>query len=221
MKSISLKTKNLPLLSCLFLWCLGLYLCALGAVPISAEVNTKFTSLQTAGRWSALGLPLLLMLISGLISSSQKEVITFWRLKHRLPACRAFSTFAQQDNRIDLKALETIASPWPNHPDDQNRTWYKLYSTIKNDPIVLHAHKMYLLGREATVLTFLFAATTPTSILLLFGMTSGFLLYSGIMVLQYVLCAVATQNFASRFVCNVLAISTSRKEPHEGSELSR
>lgn len=207
--SISLKTKNLPFLGCLFLWCLGLYLCALGAVPLSTEVARQFTELQAAAKWSALGLPLLLMLVSGLVSSSQKEVITLWRIKNRLPACRAFSTLARQDNRVNIKVLKGIVSPWPKHPNDQNRMWYKLYTAIKDNPVILHSHRLYLLGREAAVLTFLFAIAAPASLIAFAGFRPVPLLCTVILAIQYILCAVAAQNYASRFVCNVLAISTS------------
>jgi hypothetical protein len=214
--SPSLKTKNLPFLSCLFLWSLGLYLCALGAVPLSTKSATTFTSLQATAKWSALGLPLLLMLVSGLVSSSQKEVITFWRLKNRLPACRAFSTLARLDNRVDLKVLESIALPWPKHPNDQNRMWYKFYSAIKDHPVVLHSHRLYLLGREAAVISFLFAVVAPASLIAFTGWGPVTLLCTGILAIQYFLCAVAAQNYASRFVCNVLAIATSRPQQEAG-----
>ena len=208
MAALTLKTKNLPLLGCLFLWCFGLYILALGALPASTEATAHFTSLQTTSQWSALGLPLLLLIISGLASSKQKEIVVFWRVKNRLPGCRAFSDLARKDNRIDYKALRKMVSPWPSSPDDQNRSWYKLYSKIQDQQVVLHSHQLYLLGREATVLLFLFMVPTSLSVLFFAGAHRA-TPYFVFMAFQYFLCAVATQNFASRLVCNVLAISTS------------
>ena len=93
-------------------------------------------------------IPLLLFILNGLLSSGQKAVISFWRFKNPLPACRSFSVYAQRDDRVDFKRLEEKRSPLPQDAKEQNSLWYRIYKTFQEEPVVKKSHKDFLLGRD-------------------------------------------------------------------------
>ena len=165
----------------------------LGGLPKDIFADGLRVFSQSAS-WNALFTSLFVIILSGILTSQQKEIIVFWRLKDRLPACRAFSLLAKQDNRVNLETLKRIVIPWPRTPNDQNQAWYKLYSTIKDRPIVLHSHKFYLLGREITVLAFLFAVAALVTTLAFIGINRASGFYFGMLVAQYPVAALATRN---------------------------
>jgi hypothetical protein len=73
--------------------------------------------------------------LNGIISSNQKAVLTFWRFKNPLPACRAFSHYAQKDDRVDNKILEAKFSPLPETAKEQNSLWYKISKYMTKNEI--------------------------------------------------------------------------------------
>jgi uncharacterized integral membrane protein len=80
-------------------------------------------------------IPLILFILNGIISSNQKAVLTFWRFKNPLPACRAFSHYAQKDDRVDNKILEAKFSPLPETAKEQNSLWYKISKYMTKNEI--------------------------------------------------------------------------------------
>lgn len=155
-------------------------------------------------------IPLILFILNGIISSNQKAVITFWRFKNPLPACRAFSHYAQKDDRIDNKILEAKFSPLPKTAKEQNSLWYKIYKLFQEDLIVKKSHKDFLLGRDLSSIALLF---------FVFGGLLGLFLISDVTkwwfliftFFQYIILAIVAQNHGKRFVCNVLALETSKQ----------
>jgi len=154
--------------------------------------------------------PLLLFIINGLISSNQKAIISFWRFKNPLPACRAFSHYSKKDDRIDLNNLELNFSPLPQLAKEQNSLWYKIYKIYQEEPLVKKSHKDFLFGRDMCSIASLF---------LIFGGIIGLFImpsttkwwYLFFTIFQYFILAIVTQNHGKRFVCNVLALETSNK----------
>ena len=51
-------------------------------------------------------IPLLSIILRGILSENQKNVLVFWRLKNPLPGCRAFSCLIGKDARITRTNLE-------------------------------------------------------------------------------------------------------------------
>lgn len=155
-------------------------------------------------------IPVVLFILNGLISSDQKATITFWRLNNPLPACRAFSIYALKDDRVDFTRLETVFTPLPESAKEQNALWYRIYKNYQEEPIVKKSHKDFLLGRDMCAIGLLF---------LVFGGLLGILLISDttkwwyliFTFLQYFILAIVTQNHGKRFVCNVLALETSKQ----------
>ena len=155
-------------------------------------------------------IPLVLFIINGLISSDQKAIITFWRFKNPLPACRAFSVYAHKDDRIDFKKLENNFSPIPETAKEQNSLWYKIYKTFQEDPVVKKSHKDFLLGRDMTSIALLFLVFGGVlGIFLITGSTRWwYLLFASV---QYGVIAIVAQNHGKRFVCNVLSLETAKQ----------
>lgn len=160
------------------------------------------------GVW-LLFLPLILFILNGLISSDQKARLCFWRFKHTLPGCRAFSKYLYKDDRIDKSYFLSQYAPLPDNPQEQNALWYKFYKTQQEEPSVKKSHKDFLLGRDICSISFLF---------LIFGGISGLFLiegnikwaYIGFAIIQYFILVLVTQNHGKRFVCNVLATESSK-----------
>tara|TARA_R110000850_G_scaffold199977_2_gene326170 strand:- start:9837 stop:10433 length:597 start_codon:yes stop_codon:yes gene_type:complete len=161
------------------------------------------------GVW-LLVIPVILFILNGILSSNQKATITFWRIKNPLPACRSFSVYARIDDRVDFKKLEKNYNPLPETAKEQNSLWYSIYKDYQEEPLVKKSHKDFLLGRDMCTIALLF---------LVFGGVLGIFLIADITkwwyliytFFQYIILAIVTQNHGKRFVCNVLALETSKK----------
>ncbi len=154
--------------------------------------------------------PLILFILNGIISSDLKASIIFWKWNNPLPACRAFSYYADKDDRIDKNYLIKKYSALPTIPKEQNSLWYKIYKTHQENPVVKKSHKDFLLARDIgsiSVLLFVFCGIS----LLFISPESYKWLYFGFLLLQYLIFAVIAQNHGKRFVCNALAIETSKE----------
>ena len=155
-------------------------------------------------------IPLILFILKGIISCNLKAVITFWRFKNPLPACRAFSNYAQKDDRIDNKVLEAKFNPLPETAKEQNSLWYKIYKLFQEDPIVKKSHKDFLLGRDLSSIALIFFVFGGVLGIFLISDTTKwwYLIFT---FFQYIILAVVAQNHGKRFVCNVLALETSKQ----------
>jgi hypothetical protein len=150
-------------------------------------------------------MPLLVIILSGIISSGFKAVVVFWRIKNALPGHRAFTKLAPGDVRIDMNVLKKKLNTLPVEPKKQNTLWFKLYKEYENAITVRHAHKNFLLTRDLATIALIF--TVGGSIGLSFGHVHyvTILKYFGIMLLHYISLTIVAQNHGNRFVCNVLA----------------
>lgn len=183
------------------------------ALAITPIINSKDFDWQEfvtgRGTW-LLTIPLVLFIINGLISSDHKSVITFWRVKNPLPACRSFSVYAKKDDRVDFSKLESAHSPLPQTAKEQNSLWYNIYKSFQEDPVVKKSHKDFLLGRDLTSIALLFLVVGGIAgIILIIGNTKWW--YLAFSFIQYFILAVVAQNHGKRFVCNVLALETSKQ----------
>lgn len=96
---------------------------------------------------------------------------------------------------------------------EQNRTWYRMYKSIENDPAVRQAHRDYLLMRDYTGLCAVF--------LVLYGAAGTFfipsmrvgLIYLAVLAAQFILVRQAACNYGTRFVTTVLARKTGKEVP--------
>lgn len=156
-------------------------------------------------------LPVPILMLSYLLSQSQKATIVFWRLKHPMPGCRAFSVHAPADVRIDLAALKANVGEFPVEGRAQNSMWYRLYKLVENDTAVLESHQNFLMFRDIAAMSLLLVIVVPVC-LVLFGNPTSVAMYCGLFFLaQYLLTALASKNNGIRFVQNVLAIHAAKK----------
>jgi hypothetical protein len=90
---------------------------------------------------------------SGLLSPMAKARLVFWRWRHPLPGCRAFSVHAKRDARINLPALRVRLGTFPKNEPDQNAMWYRLYRSIEHDLAVAQVQKDFLFTRDLAALS--------------------------------------------------------------------
>lgn len=182
----------------------------LGLTQIVTISNTDIESfIKGKGVW-VLVVPLILFVLNGLVSSNFKAILSFWRFKNPLPACRAFSKYVDKDDRIDKNYLISKFGSFPDSPKEQNSLWYKIYKKHQENTVVKKSHKDFLLARDITSIAFI--------ILIIFGSYIFFLtkepfrwLYILYLIAQYITFVIVAQNHGKRFVCNALAIETSNE----------
>ncbi|WP_224958758.1 hypothetical protein [Geomonas subterranea] len=204
-KNVPLKTQNIPVFSLFIGWCSTLYVMFLSTPPASinrlssilASVTSKESLLVALG-------PIIILVVSGILSPQVKASLVYWRISHALPGHRAFSVYCKKDTRIDLKALEKKIGSFPVDQDDQNRQWYRLYKENSEKTIVINSHRNFLLSRDLAGASALATVILPLSLLLFtkfFWSTVG--LFS-ILLTQYLIITLVARNHGERFVCNVL-----------------
>lgn len=174
-------------------------------VDLSAFDLKQFITVR--GVWILI-VPLILFVMNGIISSDLKASIVFWRWRNPLPACRAFTHYADKDDRIDKNSLTQKYQTLPTVPKEQNALWYKIYKVHQENPIVKKSHKDFLLARDISSISLLllFICGLSMSIISSDGIKW---IYIGFLLTQFLVFSVIAQNHGKRFVCNALAIETS------------
>lgn len=205
--TITLKEQNSKLIWVFFSFNVVLfYIVGLPQVINFSELEIK-SFITVRGVW-VLIVPLLLFVLNGIVSSDFKAILSFWRFKNPLPACRAFSFYADKDDRIDKNFLTSKFGQLPVLPKEQNSLWYKIYKKHQENPVVKKSHKDFLLARDITSVAFLFFIVGGISMLIL-SVESVKWLYVIYLLIQFIIFAIVAQNHGKRFVCNALAIETS------------
>jgi len=201
-----LKKENSVVIGIFIIWCIAIYIAFLSyptgvfekALAIFKEQNVKNSA-------AAMFLPILVVVLAGFISPENKARLVFWRYKYALPGHRAFSKLAPNDPRIDMQALtEKMGDSLPHSPKQQNSKWYSLYKNYAGSITVVQSQKHFLLARDLSSISFLFAAFGPLGLLFTQSF-NGALIYGFVMVIHYIILAIVAQNHGKRFVCNVLA----------------
>jgi hypothetical protein len=200
-----LKGKNVPVVVIFILWCVALYATFLAESPsFWTDLQGKYATLSKKSGLVVTMMPVLLLTLSGVVSSSVKAMLVFWRVRNVLPGHRAFTRLAARDPRIDLNELKKKMGSLPRAARDQNSSWFKLYKKCGTVPTVENPHRSFLLARDLSVIALIFAI--GGSVGLAFGSTkrSTLLLYPTVMFVQYLLLALVARNHGNRLVCNVL-----------------
>ena len=158
----------------------------------------------------------LALVLTGILNSQMapltKARLVFLDWQHPLPGCRAFTKYLHADNRIDAAALERRFGPFPNEPDEQNRSWYGIYQTVRDVPSVSDASKGYLFGRDYTALMVLAIAIFGTMALILIKTPLLCIGYLATLFIQYLLAANSARNHARRLVTNSMAVASQEKK---------
>jgi hypothetical protein len=201
-----LKDENQKTVIAFVVWCIVLYLLSsVGAQLSISAIQAKVQELSVKDGLAMVIMPVLILVLSGIIPSRMKEVLVFWRMKHPLPGCRAFSQLAARDERIDMNCLRERLGALPTEPREQNAAWYKLLKRYSDVTIVEKAHKYFLLSRDLSSIALVFAILGCTGLFIEGSSSRVVLEYTLFMLLQYVVLAVVARNHANRLVCNVLS----------------
>ena len=138
--------------------------------------------------------PVIVLLLSSLLSSDAKAILVFWRFRDTLPGHRAFSVHAMKDSRIDMEALRKNVGAFPDAPREQNTTWYRLYKKVESEVIVAQAHRHYLLFRDLAALSLLLA---PVASMVLYYLEVRRAVAGGafaVFLIQYAATTIAARN---------------------------
>ena len=204
---LSLKAQNRPLIIAFslvlgaFLW----WLIEPYEIANLALLNDLYGSLVFVGIATIFTLA-----VSELIPGKAKLILVYWKLRHPTPGARAFSIIMPQDHRIDIDNLERLHGSFPSDPAEQDRKFYSIYKPLDGDISVDDAHKSYLLFRELTCLSAVFAVAGSVVAGILSGTFFAALVFAGVSALLYLICAIAAQNAGRRMVANVLAVASTQ-----------
>ena len=204
--AVSIKTQNLAMLTPYFVWCLSLYAVFLTGDDNSLQNITSYFDNFTAkdGMVAAL-FPIIVFVLSGILSADIKSIIVFWRIKNPLPGNRVFTELGPKDARIDMDRIEQIIGTIPIEPKEQNSLWYKCYKKNQDSLIIKTAHKHFLLARDMTAITAIMLVLLPCSVIIVSKNWYGALIYLVVLLGQHIFLTLVAQNYGKRFACNVLA----------------
>lgn len=152
--------------------------------------------------------PIIAVVFNGFLSNRFKEILVFWKLKNRLPGCKAFTKLALKDQRIDIETLKRKIGKFPEDPTEQNRKWYSLYRSMSDNDIVIGSHRDFLFSRDLCAISFLFMSIFTPIAYFFWENINIKIYYIGYLFLQYIGTAIAAKNYGNRFVCNVLTIES-------------
>ncbi len=202
----NLKKQNAPYLWTFFIFNAAVFLGLFFAINYEAIMN-DFKSILTFRSSGILVAPLILFVLNGIISSNQKSILVFWRIKHPLPGSRAFSFHGGRDARIDINRLEQLYGILPVTPENQNSLWYKIYRKNSLEVSVYQSQKDFLLARDLVSLAFLYiiCAGLPMLFIATWPLRLYYLFF---LLAEYLILVRIAQNHGRRFVTNVLAVES-------------
>jgi len=149
-------------------------------------------------------------LVNSQLSAKAKERLVFWEWSHPLPGSRAFSWFLPRDQRIDAEALAARYGSFPTDPGEQNRLWYRIYSSVRDDPAIASMRRTYLFARDYAALVVLMLVIFGIVAFLQLRSPLHFILYTSFLILQLVLTINSARTTAERWVTTAMAIAASR-----------
>ena len=204
--TLSLKTQNLPLIGIYIIFNIAIFLTLLntGSIDINS-IQDYFEQLSIKDGVFFSVLTLIIIVFGGIFSNKVKEIIVFWKLENRLPGCRAFSKYVQEDSRIDINNIQIKFGEIPTLPDEQNRYWYKIFKSI-DDKSINKTHKDFLLCRELAVMTLLMMFLA--ALIFWFHGVAPALFYFCFLLFEYLIIRFCAKNSAERLVVNSLALGS-------------
>lgn len=158
-------------------------------------------------------LPVVVLLLTGMLSHSVKASLVYWKIKDPYPGCEAFSRHGPGDARIDMAALQKNTGVAPESPAEQNKKWFKLYRLVADDRSVVEAHKSYLMFRDMAALSLPLAVLAPLGLYFVGASSATLWSVAFLFLVQFLICCLGARNSGRRFVCNVLAIHSTKKVP--------
>ncbi|MDP3722887.1 MAG: hypothetical protein Q8R91_05245 [Candidatus Omnitrophota bacterium] len=194
-------------------WRLWIFIGVNFAVFLSVSVSKQLTSSSIEHFWQRVSakdglaticMPLAAVVLNGFLGDLAKARLVFWRWQNPLPGCRAFSKLMGTDPRIAVKVLKTKCGRFPEDPKEQNALWYQLYKKHTESVTVIEAHRAYLLTRDMTALSAVFAVLFSIGIFVALASLKIVALYGATLIAQYLILSTSARNYGTRFVLNVL-----------------
>jgi hypothetical protein len=179
-------------------------------VPEVVNITT-LNQLAAARALTTAVLPVLVLLLTGVLSHDLKASLVFWKRTNVLPGCRAFTQYGPADARVDMTALQKNVGALPTDPAEQNAKWYKLFQMVKTDAAVVEAQKLYLMYRDMAALSLPLIVLVPLGLYIHGAKVPTLLLAAAIFLAQFVVTGISARNSGVRFVCNVLAMHATKK----------
>lgn len=183
------------------------------ALFVAPELITTATTTQL-GLYRALSaavLPIVVLLLMNVLSSSTKAMLVYWKPLGVLPGCEAFTKYGPADARVDLVQLKKNVGSWSEAPKEQNAKWFKLYKMVEDYTEVAGAQKDFLMYRDMAVLSLPLIALAPLGLYLADANPKSLWIAAGLFAVQYLLTAISARHSDERFVCNVLAVHSAKK----------
>lgn len=203
----SLKERNrLPLFGLVVANLAVFYLLASSADLSVAGLKAAIADTKNLLAMTGVGALAVISILDGIIPSSWKERLVFWRWRDVLPGHRAFTVHGPADARVDMTALKKQLGELPAAPGEQNRIWYRLFKQCDTRPEVAPTHRSYLFSREYTTISVVF---------LIFAGLSGFAvlpdirtasIYVAALVAQFIVASLSARHHGTRMVTNTLAL---------------
>ncbi len=193
-----------------FLWLfIGVNLAAFLSVSIGRQLSGSslehfWQRVSAKDGLVAICVPLAAVVLNGLLGDLAKTRLVFWRWQNPLPGCRAFSELMGTDPRIAIEVLKTKCGRLPEDPKEQNALWYQLYKKHTASVTVIEAHRAYLLTRDMTALSAVFAVLFSIGIFVALATWKTTTLYIAFLIAQYLILSTSARNYGTRFVLNVL-----------------
>ena len=202
--TFSLKTQNRPLiLAYVLTWVAAIWWLI---KPYSFDELKVLDSLYGSAVWVGVT-SIITLAIGELIPQHVKLFLVYWKWSNPTPGCRAFSEVIHQDHRINGSQIERSWGALPSDPIEQNRLWYQIYFSVREDVTVKDANRSYLLFRELATLTIFLLIVGTVLTLLLTRRADVALIVGSIYILLYIVFAVACQQSGYRLVANALAVA--------------
>lgn len=173
--------------------------------------GTTLTQMGIGRALTTIVIPVVVLLVVNVLPHNVKSMLVYWKPLGVLPGSEAFTKYGPGDPRIDMTALKKNVGVLPTEPAEQNSKWYKLYKQVPNETEVVEAHKLFLMYRDMAVLSLPLTALVPLSLHFVGAPTLALQLAGGIFAAQYFLTALSARWSGIRFVCNVLAVHSTRK----------
>jgi hypothetical protein len=171
--------------------------------------NVELIAAQWKHLWAQIGsvtlATVIVIALNGLFSATAKFRLVFWRWRFPLPGCRAFSAHLKNDPRIDFRLIESKFGAVPAEPVAQNALWYRIYGSVESLPVVRSVHRDFLFCRDYAALSAIFLVLFGSLILIGEVTTTLRWTYFGLLMLQYVIAAIAARNYGTRLVTSAVA----------------
>jgi hypothetical protein len=160
-------------------------------------------------------LPIVVLVLSHLITADVKASLVYWKLKDPQPASEAFTKHIGEDSRIDVPAVQKKLGKFPVEAREQNATWYRLYRQVNDELPVLDGLKSHLLFRDMAVISLLLLATVPLALLLAGSDWRLILAAVVLFAWQYVFTVFPARITGVRLVKTVLALHGAGEPRHK------